>query len=165
MPKTASLRRWATPLTIGAFLLMAVTGVVMFFEADHGLTTVVHQWFSWIFILGAGGHIAANSRPFVNYLKTRGGQASVAACLLVLAASFFSWGLVTGPQLERPIEQSLIEAPLSALAPLTGTTAEALLARLKAEGIAANAGQSVRDLARATGIGENRLLGIVFLAE
>jgi len=163
MPKAASLRRWATPLTIGAFPLMTVTGIVMFFEADHGLTTVVHQWFSWIFVIGAGGHIAANVRPFINHLKTRGGQAYLAVFAAVLALSFFSWGLITGPQLERPIEETLVDAPLSALAELTRTTPDALLQKLKAEGITAHPGQSVRDLAMVTGAGENRLLGIVFL--
>jgi hypothetical protein len=165
MPNTAVLRRWATPLTMGAFLLMTVTGIVMFFEADQGLTTVVHQWFSWIFVIGAAGHIAANSRPFVNYLKSRGGRASVAAFSIVLVGSFFSWGLITGPQLERPIEQTLVDAPLSALAELTRTTPDALLQKLEAEGISANVRQSVRELAVATGEDENRLLGIVFLAE
>ncbi len=37
------LRRWATPLIIGAFLLMSVTGVLMFFEIDAGLTAVAHN--------------------------------------------------------------------------------------------------------------------------
>jgi hypothetical protein len=159
------LRRWATPLTIGAFFLMAVTGIVMFFEADRGLTAVVHQWFSWIFVIGAGAHVAANSHPFMNYLKTRGGLASIAVFSIVLVASFFSWGLITGPQLRRPIEQTLVDAPLSALAELTRTAPDALVLKLKAQGIRAHDRQSVRDLAVATGEDENRLLGIVFLAE
>jgi hypothetical protein len=45
MPKLA-LRTWATPLTMGAFLLMSTTGVLMFFKRNPGLITVVHET-SW----------------------------------------------------------------------------------------------------------------------
>lgn len=71
MAKPMGLRRWATPLIIGSFVLMAGTGVLMFFEYEGGLITVVHQWFSWIFLLGAGAHIAINLRPFQNHLRSR----------------------------------------------------------------------------------------------
>jgi hypothetical protein len=121
MAKPIPLRSWATPLTIGAFFLMAITGVLMFFEWNTGLTTVVHQW--------------------------------------------FSWGIITGPQLERPIEQALVEAPLSALASVTRTAPNALVHRLNARGIAATSQQSVRDLSTQSGESENRLLAIVFLPE
>jgi hypothetical protein len=76
---------------------MSATGVLMFFEWDRGLTTVVHQWFSWLFLAGAGGHIATNLRPLKNHLKSRWGKASLAAFAVVSAASLFSWGYITGP--------------------------------------------------------------------
>lgn len=36
-------REWATPLTIGSFLLIAVTGVLMFFHLDSGLNKLAHE--------------------------------------------------------------------------------------------------------------------------
>lgn len=159
------LRTWATPVTIGAFFLTSATGVLMFFELERGLMTVAHQWLSWLLLAGVGGHIAVNIRPFKKHLKSRWGEASVAAFVVVLAASFFSWGLVTGPQLLRPVEQALVDAPMSALASLTRTSPDALLSRLKAHGIIATGRQSVRDLSGEHGISEHRLLAIVFLAE
>ncbi len=159
------LRTWATPLTIGAFVLMAGTGVAMFFEWNYGLTTVVHQWFSWLFLLGAVGHIVANFRPLRNHLKSRWGKVSVTLFMGVLAASFFSWGRITGPQLKGPIEQALVHAPLWALAGATHAEPEALVARLKAHGIAAGSEQTIGELSRTNSVGENRLLAIVFLPE
>ncbi|MBR0663927.1 hypothetical protein GXW71_06105 [Roseomonas hellenica] len=163
--KSIPLRTWATSLTIGAFLLMSATGVLMFFGYDRGLTAVVHQWFSWFFLMGAGGHIAANIRPFKNHLRSRWGQVSVAVFMVVLAASLFSWGRITGPQLERPIKQALVDAPLSALAGVIRADPDALLLRLRARGITATSQQSVRDLSVGTGAGVNRLLAIVFLPD
>jgi hypothetical protein len=120
------LRTWATPLTIGGFILMSATGVLMFFGWDRSLTAEAHKWFSLLFLTGVGGHIAANIRPFLNHLKSRWGKTSVATIAIVLAASFFSWGIITGPQLVRPVKQALVDAPLSALAGVTHTMPNAL---------------------------------------
>lgn len=70
-------RTWATPLTICAFLVMAGTGVLMFFNVQHSLISGAHEWCSWAFLLGSVGHIIANIKPFKNHLKTRWGQVSV----------------------------------------------------------------------------------------
>jgi len=158
-------RTWATPLVIGAFLLMSLSGLLMFFHWNTGLTAGAHQWFSWLFLLGAGGHIAANFRSFKAHLASRPGRASVAIFALALAASVFSWGLVTGSQLEKPIVQALVDAPLSSLAEVTRTEPDALVKKLKAHGIMAAPGQSVHELAAAQGISVERLLALVFLPE
>lgn len=158
-----TLRSWATPLTVGSFLLMSGTGVLMFFEWEPGLMTVVHQWFSWLLLAGAGAHIAVNIRPFKNHLKSRWGRSSIAVFALILTASAFSWGMITGPQLERPIEQALVDAPLSALAGVAGLSGETLLSRLAARGIVADSRQSIGTLSAASGVDENLLLSIVFL--
>lgn len=141
------------------------TGVLMYFEWERGLTTVVHQWLSWLFLAGAGGHIAADLRPFNNHLKSHWGQASIAVFMVVLAASFFSWGITTGPQLKRPIERVLVDAPLSSLASVAQTDPDVLMRRLEVHGIIADSHQSIRELSGRSGVGENRLLAIVFLSE
>jgi len=164
-PANLHLRRWATPLTIGSFVLMTGTGIPMFFDLDTGLITVVHQWFSWTFLLGAGVHIAVNFRPFKLHLKSRWGMTSIAVFTVVLAASVFSWGLITGPQLERPIEEALVDAPLAALAASVRLGPETLLERLKARGFVATGEQSIRDIVATYDVDENILLALVFLPE
>jgi Domain of unknown function (DUF4405) len=158
------LRPWATPVTIGAFLLMSATGVMMFFGWDRGLTSEAHEWFSWIFLAGVGAHIAANFRPFVNHLKSRWGKASIAVFSVILVASFFA-GIGAGGQLLRAVERALVEAPLSTLASLTHTSPDALERKLSAHGISANSKQSVRELAGENQLREMRLLEVVFMNE
>ena len=158
------IRAWATPVTIGAFLLMSATGVMMFFGWDRGLTGEAHEWFSWIFLAGAGAHIAANIRPFMHHLKSRWGKASVVVFSVVLIAAFFA-GIGAGGQVRKAVEQALVEAPLSSLAILTHTTPEALELKLSARGISANSQQSVHELAGENHLREMRLLEIVFMNE
>jgi hypothetical protein len=54
------LRAWVTPITIGSFLLIGVTGLLMFFKVRGGLIVVAHEWLSPIFVVGACLHIWLN---------------------------------------------------------------------------------------------------------
>ncbi len=152
------LRGWATPLTIASFLLMSATGILMFFERNEGLIAVVHETFSWVFLASAVAHTAVHIRACKNHLGSLWGKVSIAACAVVLAASFSSWGVITGHQILKPVKQALINARVSTLADLTGTTPDALLRRLEAHASC----QSVRELSGKYGVSEVRLLSIVF---
>ena len=155
-------RSWATPLTIGSFILITATGILMFFEIERGLMVVIHQWFSWFFVLGAAGHVVVNFRPLKKHLASASGKASVATFVAVLAISAFSWGMITGPQLKRPLEQALVDAPLSALAGVIRADTGTVLGRLRERGVAAEPHESIGELAERSGVDENRLIAIVF---
>lgn len=160
-----NLRIWATPLTIGSFLLMLGTGVVMFFNWNPGLIAVVHKWFSWVFLLGLCGHIAINIGPFLNHLKSRWGRGSIALCTIILILSFNTWGKVTGPRLKMPVQRALAQAPLSVLAEVSRTSLPDLLDKMKRNGITATGEESVLELSEKNHVDEHHLLGIIFLPE
>jgi hypothetical protein len=162
MSNAMNTRSWATPLTISGFILMAGTGVLMFFGYDRGITGIVHQWMSWAFLMGAGGHVIANWLPLKKHLRSSWARLTTVTFVAVLAASCFSWGLITGPQLEEPIELSLADAPLSALASVRRVSPEVLVAKLAAQGVTATPHDTVRGLAVRHHIGANRLFGIIF---
>lgn len=157
-----TLRGWATPLTIGAFILMAGTGVVMFFKLDNGLMAPIHRLFSWVFLLGAINHIAANIRPFANHLKSAIGRTSVVVFAAVLLGSFYSWGQVTSPKLIKPIETATLGSSLGTLAQMQHIAPDVLISRLQQHGVMARTDQSVRDIAVANQVKEDRLLAIIF---
>jgi hypothetical protein len=90
MARRFTVRSWATPLMIGAFFLMAITGMLMFFHIEGGLTSVVHEWCSWLLLAGAVGHIVANVKPFKIHLRAAVGRASITIFAVVLPASFFT---------------------------------------------------------------------------
>ena len=160
------LRLWMTPLCIGSLILMSATGVLMFFELESlGLITVVHQWFSLLFLIAIAGHIYVNFFPFKRHLKTPMGKVNVLIFTTIFVISLFSWGMITGPQLERPIEHALVNAPLSALARIAQINTNTLMQRLKTRGFLAIGKQSIHDVAVRYEVDENQLLAIVFLPE
>ncbi len=160
-----TMRAWATPVTIGAFLLMAVTGVLMFFGVRTGLVSEVHEWFSWLFLAGAVAHLAVNYRPLTLHLKSRWGRVSLAAAVALLAVAVLPTGIQTGHGLHKAVEQSVIDAPLSTLAGLAHLAPRDLEARLKAAGISASMQQSARDLAVQSGVDEREVIAIAFRKE
>lgn len=160
--KPLTLRGWTTPLTISAFILMAGTGVVMFFEFDNGLMALVHRRFPWVFLPGAINHITANIRPFASNPKSTIGRVTVLAFTTILLGSFFSWGQVTSPKLIKPIETATLGVSLATLAGMQHVASDVRVARLRQHGVMAWNNQSIHDLAVANPIKEDRLLAIVF---
>ena len=133
-------REWTTPITAGAFLILAVTGVFMFFHAAPGLAKEAHEWVSWIFLAAAAFHLAVNFSAFKNYLAQRKGQALLGACALVLLISFAPIGGSGEPPYVAPL-RSLGKAPLATLAQVAQISPEQAVERLKKEGLAVQSAQ------------------------
>ena len=53
-------RPWITPLVIGTFVLMAVTGSLMFFHLDSGLNKAAHEWLGWAMVIAVVLHALMN---------------------------------------------------------------------------------------------------------
>lgn len=142
-------REWITPITTGAFLLTAVTGVLLFFHAGTGLNKEAHEWLSWIFLAGAVLHLAINFNAFKKYLSERRGQVVLGIFVLLLVLSFVPVGKAHHKH-ERsyvPPIRALAQAPLTTLAQVAQTSPEQLLERLAGAGFSASSDtQSIKDL-------------------
>lgn len=141
-------RPWITPVVMGAFLLSAVTGVLMFFHLDSGLNKTAHEWLSWAMLIGVGLHVLLNMPAFKRYLNQTTGRVVIGAFALILALSFIPAGGSGGsePGFAPPV-RALAKAPISVLAQVAGTSTDDLKARLQAQGLTVTSDQqSVADL-------------------
>ena len=128
-------REWATPVTIGAFGLMAVTGLLMFFHFDSGLNKFAHEWLGWVMVAGVGLHAVANWGAFKRYfVSSTTGRAVIATFALALLASFAPLGGKGAPP-QILAMNAIAKAPIAAVAPLTGRSADDLVQMLKNAGI------------------------------
>jgi hypothetical protein len=146
-------RDWVTPITMGAFALMAVTGVMMFFGVRPGLTTAAHEWLSWAFLVGVLGHVTANFLGFRRHLgstRTRvivGGFAALLVIALV-AKTFLPSKPEPEPGWATPV-RALAKAPLAVVAQVGQMSSDELKSRLSAQGVTAPITESttIADLA------------------
>lgn len=159
-------RDWATPLTMGVFALMAVTGLLMFFHLDQGLNKLAHEWLGWLMVAGVLAHALANWPAFKRHLLANpAGRPILALSVLLTALSFApqpgaSDGGGSPPQLAM---RALTQAPLAQLAPLAGRSVAQAQADLQAVGISMAGPEAT--LAQATGGDRARMgraLGVLF---
>jgi len=127
------LRIWATPLTIGSFLIMAVSGVLMFFHLNTGLNKLVHEWAGLVMIGAVVVHVVLNWRPFGTYFKRPVAQGLIGFCAVVLALSFVP--VSGGGNSARPVMMAVGQADVETVIALSGLTLEQGLDRLKTVGI------------------------------
>ena len=141
-------RPWITPVVIGAFLLSAVTGVLMFFHLDSGLNKTAHEWLSWAMVIGVTLHVLLNMPAFKRYFNQNTGRTVMSAFAIVLALSFIPAGGSGGsePGFAPPV-RALAKAPITVLAQVAGTSTEDMKAKLQATGLTVTSDQqSVADL-------------------
>lgn len=160
--RKVALRDWATPLAIATFVLMAGTGVLMFFGVNTGITDVIHQWFSWLFLLAVGAHLVLHVRSVSRHLQSTSVRLGVGLFVAILALSLFSWGTVTGPQLKRPIERAILEASVDNLATLTHVPSATVVARFSAIGVDTTGRETIAQLSQRYRVSPHRLLAVVF---
>lgn len=119
-------RQWATPLVIGAFALMAVTGGLMFFHVDSSLQKAVHEWLGWAFVAAVALHAGANWLGFKRYFAQAGvARTILVASVMALGATFVPLPGSTGG-LPPPVLalRALGKAPLKDVAALAGKSVE-----------------------------------------
>jgi hypothetical protein len=139
-------RELATPITIGAFLISAVTGVLMFFHLDIGLNKVAHEWLSWMLLLGVVLHIVVNFSGFKRYFSRRNELLVIGFFVLLLLLSFFPLAGDSEPPFIPPLK-ALSKTPLTTLALVAEVAPDQLLERLAEAGIEVKSRQqSVSDL-------------------
>jgi Domain of unknown function (DUF4405) len=141
-------RPWITPVVIGAFVLSAITGVLMFFHLDSGLNKTAHEWLSWAMVIGVTLHVLLHMPAFKRYFSQTTGKVVVGMFALLLALSFIPAGGAGGsePGFAPPV-RALAKAPISVLAQVAGTSSDDVKAKLQAQGLTVTSDQqSVADL-------------------
>jgi len=142
-------REWVTPITAGAFLLLGVTGILMFFHIDTGLNKLAHEWLGWVLVAAVALHLVLNFQGLKRQLTQTRGQVLAGLFVLALGLSFLPTG-GDGPGGKAAFMATtgaLADAPISALAQVARVDEATLNARFSAAGhpLTAAAG-SVRDL-------------------
>ena len=138
------LRSWVTPITIGSFLLLGITGLLMFFKVRGGLIVVAHEWLSPIFVGGACLHLWLNWAAVRASLSRARGIVIVGLFVALLAFSIAPFQEAEEHAREhghgqeaigRRAAELLMGARISTVAELTGRTSQQVRDRLARHGV------------------------------
>lgn len=145
-----NLRQIATPLTAGAFFLMAVTGVLMFFHKSMGLNHEAHEWLSWAFLAGVGLHVYVNFNAFKRYFKPSVALGIIGLFVVITGLSFISLkGDKEGDKKGgNALTEKVMTAPITTVASLANMPITTVKSKLQEEGINITSDtQSIKDAA------------------
>ncbi|MGH1356179.1 MAG: DUF4405 domain-containing protein [Thalassovita sp.] len=142
----SSLRKIATPVTIGSFFLMSVTGILLFFHLNTTFNKVAHEYLGLVMVAAVVLHVVLNWRAFALYFKRPLALGLMAVFVVALGLSFAPTPQGAGRP-EFAVIAKVMEAPIEHVAPMLGTDTSGLIAQLAAQGIVASPGQSLTDLA------------------
>jgi len=134
------MREWATPVTIGAFALIALTGVMLFFKVQYGLVKPVHEWLSWLLVIGAVFHLIVNWQATVRYFSRPVGRVILIVFLVLIGLTLLPigsghkrHGRPEGPS--SVITEALSQSTLAAAAQVVRQKPEEARQRLEAKGM------------------------------
>lgn len=152
---TTMLHRYATPLIASIFIISLVSGVALFTRFGTSYFRSMHEWLSMVLLVPFALHLWRNWRPFAGYFARS--RFLVAMALPLAVALGFAYqsnadsNRVDGPPQFAVIKTLEANTPAQ-LAPLLGTTPDALVIRLKNAGFAGAApGDSLSEIAREAG--------------
>jgi uncharacterized integral membrane protein len=159
----AKTRNWSTPLIIGTFLFIAVSGVLLFFHLEEGLVKEAHEWIGIAFIFGALVHIKINWVQFKRYFSLGLPRAVMTS---VLAGSLFfmlASGHEEGGNPMVAAVKTLEKAPLTMVAQLQSRDADELHMLLEAKGFkVVDNNTSLSTIASDSGKSERELIALLF---
>jgi hypothetical protein len=82
---TTSSRAWLSPLSGLSFLVIGVTGILMFFHVRFPGMTMLHEFGGILFVIVAALHLKVNWRPLMFYCKQKKGRIALCAGTVIMA--------------------------------------------------------------------------------
>ncbi len=158
-----SLRKWATPLTIGSSLIVTITGLMLFFHFAPGLTRPAHEWIGWIMAFAVLAHLVVNYRAFLLHFKRPVGLGIMGISALVMLLSFMDLA-PAGAGSPVPLVMGAIgKAEVATVIALSGHDRAEGLRLLNAAGIKAEASQTVAQITGGDCGEQNRIIAALFV--
>jgi hypothetical protein len=161
------LRTWATPLATGTWIVVAVTGTLMFFELAEDAVKEMHEWFG----LGAAAaialHVVRNGSALWTYFRRSWAMVAAMVAVALGVVGFLGAALLEGGDGRkggsRAVMARVESSPLAELAPVFDTTPDALIAKLSAAGfLGVSAEASPEDIAEASDRPPPAVLAAIF---
>ncbi len=149
------------------FVVVSITGVMMFFKIRMFSSETLHIWLGFAFVAISCLHLLKNWSAFLSYFKKR-------STLLSILFGFFVILSFVVPPLVNPAEKgvnpkgavfgAMMSASLSKLAVFVNLDEEMMVKVLADKQIVASSKQSVSEIAKASGKTNDDILDIVFSA-
>ena len=131
--KNLNIRRWSTPLIIGAGIFVAITGLTMFFITEDPFK-FAHELVGIGFSVAILLHILSNWQSFKRYFSQRGAVSIIALGWLIGISLITTSAILSKGEPEELIVDQIEQTSIVLLAPVVGMDVSELVDRLGDDG-------------------------------
>ena len=159
---SVKMKSWATPLAAGTFIILAVTGILMFFKINVGYIKPVHEWLSWVMVIGVVFHTIANWKSFTSYFSKKPSFTIIGAGLIITVLSVFIPSANNGNPGMKMIK-ALGTAKIETIADMAGQNSDDIITKLEQKGISeTGTSMTIQEIAAMNGKKEKDILWVIF---
>lgn len=156
-------RRTVSIFLTGVFVVISITGMLLFFKTASPQIGEIHAWLGLAFLILGIYHLIKNFSLFKRYLKKK---SSVVILMLILVGSILFIKPWENP-FHSPMREAMMKAifmqPISTVSTFFKKDPELVLIQMQEEGIAIrNSGQSLMEISKSNGINIKVLLTMIF---
>lgn len=145
------INKYATAATATLFLVVAASGVAMFFHVGEDLVKEMHEWLAVVLVAIAALHIYKNWKPLANYFRKRTILVPLVLTLVAAAAFIVPASMSSGENPRARVFQALENAKLADVGQLLEVAPDDLASTLKTRGfVIASNDQRLSEIARAS---------------
>lgn len=146
--KTIFKKRYVSIVLTGIFLVVSISGVLMFFMIESHAMNSVHAWLGMGMVVIGIYHLIKNFTPFKSYLKYK--SSSIILVLVLLVSTWYA--LPKGGELVSPkkeIMKAVFVQPISIVSVFFKKDIEKVMEHLRSKGIEVkDPSQSLMDIAK-----------------
>lgn len=137
-------RDYVTPFISLVFLIIALTGVLMFFHLFDGYTEVVHEFLGLFFVILAVFHIILNWKALKKHFKKR--VFLPAALAVTVISTLFIVQQHYNPKVDTIILERIVKAPINDVFRVLQVDSSTAVKRLEAKGISIDGAETIEDI-------------------
>lgn len=152
-------REYATSLTAVTFLVIALSGVMMYFHLLDSYVKEMHEIVGLLFVGAVALHLVANWGAMKNYFSKSAFQA-MAAVMAVVAIGFIATA-EGGKSPKGQIIDAVLKAPIEQSFPLLGNDVAVSTEKLAKAGIQINQSKTIEEIAQANHKPPFEIVGIL----
>lgn len=160
MMKKVSIRDFATSFTTMMFLVIGISGVMMFFHFNDKYVKELHEILGLVFVGAAVLHIFSNWKAMKNYFSKKMFFSAVAVTILV-SAGFVVNSLNKGDNPKGVMIGKVLNAPTQISFELLDGNYKNALKKLEAKGIKIDQANSISSIAKANDTSPFRIVSII----
>ena len=153
----------STPVTIGSFIVIAITGMLMFFHFELGIIKLANEWIGWIFLIAALIHgFLLHQKSFKQHLKQKLSAGLIAAGVMITLMTAIIPLEQQGTPAFLRAEVALFTADLEKSAAVLELTKEQLVTLLTSQGlVVADSDTSLQKIAEKNQMDRKNVMGLL----